>query len=31
MDHCYMTDEVGMFEAQIAHKVMTIGWIHSHP
>jgi STAM-binding protein len=26
-----MTDEISMFEAQIAHKVMTIGWIHTHP
>jgi STAM-binding protein len=30
-DHCYMTDEVGMFEAQISASVMTIGWIHTHP
>jgi len=30
-DHCYMTDEIQLFEAQIAHKVMTIGWIHTHP
>lgn len=30
-DHCFMTDEIGMFEAQINNKVMTIGWIHTHP
>jgi hypothetical protein len=26
-----MTDEISMFEAQINNKVMTIGWIHTHP
>lgn len=30
-DHCFMTDEIELFEAQINHKVMTIGWIHTHP
>ena len=30
-DHCFMTDEITMFEAQIANKVMTLGWIHTHP
>eukprot|EP00347_Sterkiella_histriomuscorum_P022455 403338424 len=31
VDHCYMTDEIQLFEAQIEHKVMTLGWIHTHP
>jgi hypothetical protein len=26
-----MTDELSLFETQINQKVMTIGWIHSHP
>lgn len=26
-----MIDELGLFEAQTERKVMTIGWIHSHP
>jgi STAM-binding protein len=30
-DHCYMTDEIQMFEAQIQHNVITLGWIHTHP
>jgi STAM-binding protein len=31
VDRCLMTDELSLFEAQIDRKVMTIGWIHSHP
>ena len=31
MDHCFMTDELSLFEVQIHRKLMTIGWIHSHP
>ena len=31
VDHCYMTDELSLFETQIQRKLMTIGWIHSHP
>lgn len=31
VDHCFMTDELGLFEAQIDRKVMTLGWIHTHP
>jgi len=30
-DHCYMTDEVELFECQIQHNVLTLGWIHTHP
>jgi STAM-binding protein len=32
-DQCAMTDdgEIELFEAQIAHSVMTLGWIHTHP
>ena len=30
-DHCYMTDEMSLFEAQIKHSILTIGWIHTHP
>lgn len=30
-DHCYMTDEIELFETQIKEEVMTIGWIHTHP
>jgi STAM-binding protein len=30
-DHCYMEDEFEMFETQMKHQVMTIGWIHTHP
>ena len=26
-----MTDEVELFETQIAENLMTIGWIHTHP
>ena len=31
VDRCLMTDELSLFETQINQKVMTIGWIHSHP
>ena len=31
VDLCLMTDELSLFETQINQKVMTIGWIHSHP
>ena len=30
-DRCHMTDEMQLFEAQLAHDLITIGWIHSHP
>jgi STAM-binding protein len=30
-DHCYMTDEMEMFQTQIENNVMTLGWIHTHP
>jgi len=30
-DQCSMTDEVELFECQIEHDLMTIGWIHTHP
>lgn len=30
-DHCFMTDEIGLFEAQIEHNIITLGWIHTHP
>lgn len=26
-----MTDEIQLFEAQIQHDLITIGWIHTHP
>ena len=32
-DTCAMTDngEIDLFETQIKHGVMTLGWIHTHP
>lgn len=30
-DQCAMTDEMELFEVQIAHSIITIGWIHTHP
>ena len=30
-DHCYMTDEIQLFEAQMSYNLLTIGWIHTHP
>lgn len=30
-DHCYMTDEIELFQTQIENNVMTLGWIHTHP
>ena len=30
-DHCFMTDDMSLFEAQIKYSVITIGWIHTHP
>jgi STAM-binding protein len=30
-DHCYMTNEMALFETQIKHGLLTIGWIHTHP
>lgn len=30
-DQCAMIDELELFEAQMEHTVMTIGWIHTHP
>jgi STAM-binding protein len=30
-DQCSMTDEMELFEVQIAQSIITIGWIHTHP
>lgn len=30
-DMCIMQDEMGLFEAQLQHELMTLGWIHTHP
>jgi STAM-binding protein len=26
-----MTDEMELFEVQMAESIITIGWIHTHP
>lgn len=30
-DSCETTDETGLFNYMLAHKLITIGWIHTHP
>lgn len=30
-DNCVMIDEISVFEAQIEHNIITVGWIHTHP